>query len=87
MRTRVPALAAVVIAASVLGACGSSSPADDGKTTIAVIPKGTSHVFWQSIHAGAEKAAQEWETVIASRRARANLAEWDIAVDEQEDAR
>ena len=27
--------------------------------TIAVIPKGTSHVFWQSIHAGAEKAAQE----------------------------
>jgi len=24
-----------------------------------VIPKGTSHVFWQSIHAGAEKAAQE----------------------------
>jgi ribose transport system substrate-binding protein len=28
-------------------------------TTIAVIPKGTSHVFWQSIHAGAAKAAQE----------------------------
>ena len=27
--------------------------------TIAVIPKATSHVFWQSIHAGAEKAAQE----------------------------
>src|SRR5215510_12458859 len=27
--------------------------------TIAVIPKGTSHVFWQSIHAGAAKAAQE----------------------------
>ena len=27
--------------------------------TVAVIPKGTSHVFWQSIHAGAEKAAQE----------------------------
>src|SRR5215212_6524259 len=34
-------------------------PAGDGKMTIAVIPKGTSHVFWQSIHAGAEKAAQE----------------------------
>ena len=30
-----------------------------GTLTIAVIPKGTSHVFWQSIHAGAEKAAQE----------------------------
>lgn len=26
---------------------------------IAVIPKGTTHVFWKSIHAGAEKAAQE----------------------------
>lgn len=34
----------------------SAAPA---KMTIAVIPKGTSHVFWQSIHAGAEKAAQE----------------------------
>src|SRR5919199_102824 len=31
----------------------------EGKPTIAVIPKGTSHVFWQSIHAGAEQAAQE----------------------------
>ena len=29
-----------------------------GTLTIAVIPKGTSHVFWQSIHAGADKAAQ-----------------------------
>ena len=29
------------------------------RSTIAVIPKGTSHVFWQSIHAGAAKAAQE----------------------------
>ncbi|MDD5673204.1 MAG: substrate-binding domain-containing protein [Chitinivibrionales bacterium] len=28
-------------------------------TTIAVIPKGTSHVFWKSVHAGAVKAAQE----------------------------
>lgn len=37
--------------------------------------------------AAAEQAAQEWETVIASRKARAKLAEWDIAVDEQEDAR
>jgi ribose transport system substrate-binding protein len=29
--------------------------------TIAVIPKGTSHEFWKSIHAGAEKARQELE--------------------------
>ncbi len=34
-------------------------PAQSGRLTIAVIPKGTSHVYWQSIHAGAEKAAQE----------------------------
>lgn len=29
---------------------------------IAVIPKGTSHEFWKSIHAGAEKARQELES-------------------------
>jgi ribose transport system substrate-binding protein len=37
--------------------CGPSKEAD--AITIAVIPKGTSHVFWRSIHAGARKAAQE----------------------------
>ena len=50
----------VVALAGLLGACGSSStPTGSGRMTIAVIPKGTSHVFWQSIHAGAAKAAQE----------------------------
>ena len=39
------------------GGCGSRQT---GKPTIAVIPKGTSHVFWQSIHAGAAKAAREF---------------------------
>lgn len=29
------------------------------ETTIAVIPKGTTHVFWQSVHAGAVKASRE----------------------------
>lgn len=29
------------------------------KKTIAVIPKGNAHLFWQSVHAGAMKAAQE----------------------------
>src|SRR5262245_17723045 len=29
------------------------------KLTVAVIPKGTSHEFWKSIHAGAIKAARE----------------------------
>ena len=35
--------------------------------TVAVIPKGTSHAFWQSIHAGAEKAAQEIGVTVAWR--------------------
>ena len=39
-------------------ACGGSSDAA-GRRTIAVIPKGTSHVFWKSVHAGAVKAAAE----------------------------
>jgi len=43
-----------------VGFVGCSPRANNtGTLTIAVIPKGTSHVFWQSIHAGAEKAARE----------------------------
>ena len=38
-------------------ACGDR-PASTG-LTVAVIPKGTSHVYWQSVHAGAVKAARE----------------------------
>ncbi len=38
---------------------GSSGGSGEGQLTVAVIPKGTSHVFWQMIHGGAEKAAQE----------------------------
>ena len=33
--------------------------ADGGGLTIAVIPKGTTHEFWKSIHAGALKAKAE----------------------------
>jgi ribose transport system substrate-binding protein len=40
---------------------------NDGAPTIAVIPKGTSHVFWQSIHAGAAKAARELGATIIWR--------------------
>src|ERR1041385_6076110 len=38
------------------------APAPDGpakKLTIAVIPKGTTHAFWNTIHAGSIKAARE----------------------------
>ncbi|PAY18576.1 sugar ABC transporter substrate-binding protein [Rhodopirellula sp. SM50] len=38
----------------------NSDAASDGKQLrIAVIPKGTSHEFWRSVHFGAEKAAKE----------------------------
>jgi ribose transport system substrate-binding protein len=43
---------------------GGGTPA---RPTIAVIPKGTSHVFWQSIHAGAIKAGGELNVDIAWR--------------------
>lgn len=45
---------AVAAFAAVLAACKR-----DGKRRIAVIPKGRAHLFWQSVHAGAAKAAQE----------------------------
>jgi ribose transport system substrate-binding protein len=49
----------------VSAACsGGSTP---GRLSIAVIPKGTSHAFWQSIHAGALKAASELDVDIAWR--------------------
>lgn len=43
-----------------LAACGGREPEiNANRTTIAVIPKGTTHEFWKSIHAGALKAAAE----------------------------
>lgn len=38
---------------------GPPGPAEAGRITIAVIPKGETHVFWQSVHAGAARAAKE----------------------------
>src|SRR6266436_4105093 len=50
----------VVLAAIVALSCNrSGSKSGKKKLTIAVIPKGTSHEFWKSIHAGAIKAAKE----------------------------
>ena len=45
------------MAVTALAAYGKES--DDKTYTIAVIPKGTTHEYWQSIHAGAAKAQQE----------------------------
>ena len=43
-------------------ALAGSAAAASKNYTIAVIPKGTSHEFWKSIHAGAVKAKQELES-------------------------
>ena len=55
-------LAAVVLVCLVVAgglvSCGKQADTS-GKMTIAVIPKGTTHEFWKSIHAGAVKAGTE----------------------------
>ena len=53
------AIAAACVAILGAGIVGCGRPPENGKLTIAVIPKGTSQVFWQSVHAGAVKAEQE----------------------------
>lgn len=49
------------------GACKKSSdatPSGNARLRIAVIPKGTTHEFWKSVHAGAVKAARELDVDI-----------------------
>lgn len=51
-----------VLALALSASCrDKSGPSEGGKaaTTIAVIPKGTTHEFWKSVHAGAVKAERE----------------------------
>jgi len=49
-----------IVLISFVGCTKPSGPASSGKKlTIAVIPKGTTHEFWKSIHAGSNKAAAE----------------------------
>jgi ribose transport system substrate-binding protein len=52
----------------IITVAGCSSPGGSGsgdsaraqpRKRIAVIPKGTTHEFWKSVHAGAVKAARE----------------------------
>ncbi|MEJ2702329.1 MAG: substrate-binding domain-containing protein [Sedimentisphaerales bacterium] len=51
-------LAALAIVFTAIG-CKQKSEPDTAKFQIAVIPKGTTHIFWKSIHAGAIKAQEE----------------------------
>jgi ribose transport system substrate-binding protein len=52
------AVAALTVFIGVLG-CTQKSRNTSGPVKIAVIPKGTTHEFWKSVHAGAVKAARE----------------------------
>ena len=56
-----------LLAIALLATACSGGAKTDATLTVAVIPKGTSHAFWQSIHAGAEKAAQELGVTVAWR--------------------
>ena len=62
-RTWRPAIALLLLAA----ACSRNPTTNAGTLTIAVVPKGTSHAFWQSIHAGAARAAKELNVSIVWR--------------------
>jgi ribose transport system substrate-binding protein len=56
-------LPSLLVLAGLLSSCGSKSESSDPgpatKHSIAVIPKGTTHIYWQSVHAGAQKAGEE----------------------------
>lgn len=52
-----------ILTAAIAFGCNRQGTTDSGgkkKLTIAVIPKGTTHEFWKSIHAGSLKAAGEF---------------------------
>lgn len=55
--SRTASLGLLVLACLPLTGCGGSSPSY--KYRVAVIPKGLTHEFWQSIHRGAERAAAD----------------------------
>src|SRR5438105_13304211 len=64
MKIKITVLLLIVAAACLLvPACRRQGAG--GRRVIAVIPKGVSHFFWQSVHAGAEAAAKETNVEIA----------------------
>jgi len=58
---------AALIAILLVGVSCNRAGQNAGTLTIAVVPKGTSHAFWQSIHAGAAKAGKELNVAIVWR--------------------
>jgi ribose transport system substrate-binding protein len=65
MKKIVLTIATVAVLAG--GACARESRESSGRLTVAMIPKGTTHQFWQMVHAGAEKAAQELNVEVVWR--------------------
>ena len=59
MRKLLLSLMLLSIACGALSCTKAEVPTEKKKLTIAVIPKGTTHEFWKSIHAGSIKAARE----------------------------
>ena len=59
MRRIVPLLVALSLVVVISSCTRPGSSSGKKKLTIAVIPKGTTHEFWKSIHAGSNKAASE----------------------------
>jgi ribose transport system substrate-binding protein len=69
MRYKLAKTAVILVLTSLcvlgLSACSKKDTPDRGKRlTIAVIPKGTIHEFWKTVHAGAEKAGDEFDVDI-----------------------
>jgi ribose transport system substrate-binding protein len=66
LTTRRDALLYLLLSAAAI-ACDkqeNKAPGEKKKLTLAVIPKGTTHEFWKSVHAGAAKAAKELDVNI-----------------------
>ena len=61
------ALSILTLALLIGGACNRQGTESAGRLTVAMIPKGTTHQFWQMVHAGAEKAAQELNVEVVWR--------------------
>jgi len=55
----------LALAVALASGCDCEGEGDDGRRTIAVIPKGTTHVFWRSVHAGALAAGNDADVEIA----------------------
>ncbi len=57
MKKVVALLVVLVMAITMLAGCGA---ANSGEKTVAVVAKGESHAFWQSVKAGAEAAGEKY---------------------------